>query len=217
MKRTKWTTEQDNKLRELYPRTLTRDIADQLGLRLYQVQNRACTLKLKKDKDFLIEVSRQISLDPNHGGRKTQFKKGNISHNKGKKREEFLFAEAIERIMKTQFQKGNKPLNWKPIGSERITKDGYVEIKIRDLQGNRNWELKHRWIYIQNFGPIPRNHVVVFKDGDMTNLDINNLELITKEENMKRNSLHNLHPEILGNIYLMKSINNRIKQSENTK
>ena len=214
MKRTKWTTEQDNKLRELYPRTLTRDIAKELGLRICQVQNRAYTLKLNKDKDFLVEVSRQVALDPNHGGRKTQFKKGSKPPNKGKKREEFLSAEAIERVKQTQFQKGNKPANWRPLGSERITRDGYIEVKVRDKQGNRNWELKHRWIYIQNFGLIPKNHVVVFKNGNITNFELNNLELISKEENMKRNTIHNLHPEIVGNIYLMKSINSRIKQSE---
>ena len=96
MKRTKWTTEQDNKLRALYPRTLTRDIAEQLGLRLCQVQNRACTLKLKKDKDFLAEISRQVLLDPNHGGRKTQFKKGNVPANKGKKLIDILSPESME-------------------------------------------------------------------------------------------------------------------------
>ena len=49
------------------------------------------------------------------------------------------------------------------------------------------------------------------------NLDIKNLELITKEENMKRNTIHNLHPLIIENINLIKSINTRIKNKENTK
>ena len=105
MKRSEWTLEQDNKLRELYPRNLTRDIANELGLRLNQVQNRAYVLKLKKDKEFLIEIGRLISKDPNHGGRKTQFKKGNVPKNKGLKREEFLSAEAIEKIKKNSVSK----------------------------------------------------------------------------------------------------------------
>ena len=113
----------------------------------------------------------------NHGltnGLNTCFKKGSIPHNKGKKG---ICGKGCE---KTWFKKGQMPINHKPIGSERIdSKDGYILIKTAEP---RTWKHKHRVIWEQHNGPVPRNHVVIFLDGDKTNLDISNLALISRSE-----------------------------------
>lgn len=117
-----------------------------------------------------------------------QFKKGHTTHNKGKKQVEYMSKEAIERTKATRFKKGNKPNNYRPVGSERITKDGYIEIKIADPNV---WKLKHRYIYEQHYGTIPDGYNIMFADKNKLNLEINNLILISKSEDliMNRNKL----------------------------
>lgn len=107
-------------------------------------------------------------------GLNTCFKKGNEPFNKG------LKGQCAPGCEKSWFKKGQMPSNHKPIGSERIdSKDGYILIKTAEP---RTWRHKHRVIWEQHNGPVPRNHVVIFLDGDKKNLDINNLGLISRSE-----------------------------------
>lgn len=117
-----------------------------------------------------------------------QFKKGHVSHNKGKKQAEYMSKEAIERTKATRFKKGNRPQNYRPLGSERINKDGYIEVKVADPN---KWQLKHRYVYEQHYGTIPDGYNIMFADKNKLNLDINNLILISKSEDliMNRNKL----------------------------
>ena len=99
------------------------------------------------------------------------YKKGSIPWNKGKK--------GYMGDNKTSFKKGNRPKNWKPIGSERII-DGYTIIKIADP---RKWALKHRVVWEEHHKKkIPKGSVIIFADGDKTNLDVDNLICVTRNE-----------------------------------
>lgn len=113
-----------------------------------------------------------------------QFKKGHVPHNKGKKQIEYMSQEAIERTKKTRFKIGNKPKNYRPVGSERITKDGYIEVKVADPN---KWETKNKIIYKQYFGDIPKGHKVIYADGNKLNNDINNLILVSDNEELIMN------------------------------
>ncbi len=113
-----------------------------------------------------------------------QFKKGNVAHNKGKKQIEYMSQESIERTKETRFKKGNKPKNYRPVGSERITKDGYIEVKVADPN---KWETKNKIIYKQYFGDIPKGHKVIYADGNKLNNDINNLILLSDNEELIMN------------------------------
>jgi hypothetical protein len=104
----------------------------------------------------------------------THFKKGHIPHNKGKKG-----WQSGGRAKLTQFKKGQPPINYCPIGSERISRDGYVEIKIKDP---RTWRSKHTWLWEQVYGPLPKGHVIIFADGDKTNVTLDNLLLVSRQE-----------------------------------
>ena len=113
-----------------------------------------------------------------------QFKKGNVAHNKGKKQSEYMSQESIERTKETRFKKGNKPKNYRPVGSERITKDGYIEVKVADPN---KWETKNKIIYKQYFGNIPEGHKIIYADGNKLNNDINNLILVSDNEELIMN------------------------------
>ena len=57
----------------------------------------------------------------------------------------------------------------------------------------------HRLLWEQANGLIPPGHVVVFMDGDRTHIAHDNLELITRGELARRNTIHNL-PEDLKEV-----------------
>lgn len=63
-------------------------------------------------------------------------------------------------------------LNSKPIGTEsNPDKNGLIRIKV----SSSKWVYKHRYIYEQHYGKIPKGYVVMFADGNNQNFDINNL------------------------------------------
>lgn len=110
--------------------------------------------------------------------RNTQFKPGHKSWNKGSK--------GLTGANKTSFKKGNRPKNWKPVGHQRITKDGYIEIK---TQEPNRFELKHRVVWIECNGPLPDGMILTFIDGDKTNCLIENLEMVSRQEQVRRNKM----------------------------
>lgn len=143
-----------------------------------------------------------------------QFKKGNIAHNKGKKQIEYMSKEAIERTKKTRFKKGNKPKNYRPIGSERITKDGYIEVKVADPN---KWETKNKIIYKQYYGDIPKGHKVIYADGNKLNNDINNLILVSDNEEliMNRHKLRTKNIELTKTGYLIAKVIDKTNMVKN--
>lgn len=113
------------------------------------------------------------------------FTKGDIPFNKGKKQREYMSEESIEKTKFTRFKLGQSPVNWRPIGSERVTVDGYTEIKIKEPN---IWKLKQRLIYEKAYGEIPYGYTVVFADRDKKNFNIDNLILVSRNELLKMNS-----------------------------
>ena len=143
-----------------------------------------------------------------------QFKKGNVAHNKGKKQIEYMSQESIERTKKTRFKKGNKPKNYRPIGSERITKDGYIEVKVADPN---KWETKNKIIYKQYFGDIPEGHKIIYADGNKLNNDINNLILVSDNEEliMNRHKLRTENIELTKTGYLIAKVIDKTNMVKN--
>ncbi len=180
-----WTPEQLEELKEIYPDTLSIDIAVRLGHSLSSVYQAAQKLKLKKDPEFVRRTTAERMANPNHGGRKHQFKKGQVPKNKGRKQTEYMTAEAIERTKATRFQKGQSGWNHKPVGYERVNVDGYVEVKVTEP---RTFKLKQRIVWEEYNGAIPKGYNVQFKDGNRQNCDIENLYIVSREAQMLRNS-----------------------------
>lgn len=114
------------------------------------------------------------------------FKKGNISHNKGLKWKNFMSEEGMKNSMKTTFKKNNLSANALPIGTESNRK-GYVYIKVKDGNNNKNWKPKQRIIYEQHYGKIPDGYKIIFADGNNRNFEIDNLIMVTNNEEMVMN------------------------------
>lgn len=104
-----------------------------------------------------------------------KFRKGQTPHNKGKK----MPKEVYEKVKHTMFAKGNVPPNHRPVGSERISKDGYIEVKVAEPN---KWRLKQRVVYEEAKGKIPEGCPIIFLDGNKRNFDIDNLRCITRSE-----------------------------------
>lgn len=118
---------------------------------------------------------------------KGSFKKGHIPHNLGKKLENYVPEEKIEKIKKTQFKEGpehtgKKHPSW--TGGVQKTKDDGVYL----WAGNKKRIRRPRSNYQDFYGPIPPGYVILHKDGNKYNDHPSNLEAISRAELMRRNS-----------------------------
>lgn len=113
-----------------------------------------------------------------------QFQKGQEAHNKGKK----MPPEVYERCKGTMFKNGQPPVNYRPVGSERIDPDGYVMVKVADP---KSWRLKQRVLYEQYHGvKLEKSDVIIFLDGNRQNFEISNLVKMTRAELARYNQDH---------------------------
>lgn len=130
-------------------------------------------------KDALRSMCKKARILNGFTGR---YEKGSIPFYKGKK----MPPEKAWKNEGTRFHKGDRPMNWRPTGSERLNVEGYIEIKTDE---HKRWRYKHRVVWEAVNGPIPPGHVLIFKDGNKLNTDIDNLKLITKAENIRINQM----------------------------
>ena len=162
----KWTKEEIDYLKEIAPGKKYKEI---LAL-----------LKEKFDLDINVnQLDGVMQRNKIRTGLKGYFPKGNKPWNTGTK--------GLVKPSSSCFQKGYRPKNTKPVGSERIDVDGYTYIKIAEPN---IWKLKHRLIYEEKYGKIPKNHSILFADGNKTNFDINNLVLVSKNQVLKLNQFN---------------------------
>ena len=109
-----------------------------------------------------------------------RFEKGHVPDNKGKK----MSKEQYEKCEKSMFRKGNIPHNHRQIGSERINVYGYTEVKVAEPN---KWRPKHQVIWEREHGAIPKQHVIIFADGNKQNFDLDNLVCISRKELIRLN------------------------------
>ncbi|WP_425628842.1 HNH endonuclease signature motif containing protein [Cellulophaga lytica] len=140
--------------------------------------------------------------------RATMFNKGHVAHNKGKKQTEFMSPEMIERTKATRFKKGQKPHNYKT--GEFLSKDGYVVLSI----GDGKQKLKHIYNWEQVNGKLPKGYCLACVDGNKTNTHHTNWELITREENMLRNSHLNIPKPLVRTMALTSKLKKTIAKLE---
>lgn len=168
-----YTKEEDqfliNNVKGITLKELTKKFNDNFNYKLSEsaIANRKNTLK----------ISSRIK-----GG---QFQKGQVGWNKGKKWKDYMSQEGQNNSRRTCFKKGNKPHNHRPVGSERITIDGYVKIKVAEPN---KWELKARVIYENKYGKIPVEHKLIYLDGNKQNLELSNLKVVSSAEELIMNN-----------------------------
>lgn len=100
-----------------------------------------------------------------------QFVKGQVPANKGKK--------STVKYAPSWYKKGYRPHNWKPVGTERVSADGYVEIKIAE---SKRWKGKHILVWEEHNGPVPKGHAIIFGDRDRHNFLPDNLILVSRKQ-----------------------------------
>lgn len=144
---------------------------------------------------------------------KGQFFPGQAAWNKG-----LHFSPAGSE--KGRFVKGQKPINCRPIGDERVIKDGYLQRKMTATGNSQHdYRMVHRMVWEAHHGrPVPKGHAVIFRDSDKRNFDPPNLELVTRAELMRRNSYLHLPADLRQVIQLkgalVRVINNRSQRNE---
>lgn len=157
----KFTEEQIKFIREIAPGRYAAEITEMVNNRF--------NLELK--------VSQIETCKRNHkirSGIDSRFQKGMIPANKGKKGS--MSPEQYEKCKATMFKKGQVPQNHKPVGSERIDREGYVLVKVAEPN---KWRPKHRVLWEKVNGPIPEKHRLIFADGNRQNIALDNLILVS--------------------------------------
>lgn len=210
--RHQWTAAEDALLRRRYPDEQAAAIARDMGFRVSQVHQRAAKLGLHKSEAFKeSDRSGRIARGRQHPNMIAhRFPKGHVPANKGLRRPGW----APGRMGETQFKKGQLSGRARevvqPIGAERLNKDGILQRKVNnDLPFQRRWKAVHTIVWEAARGPVPRGHVVVFRDHNRRNFDLANLELVSWQENMRRNSYHNRYPKEVARLIQLKGALNR--------
>lgn len=129
----------------------------------------------------IAQVNSLRSRNKMNSGLTGRFEKGSTPWNKG------IHFQAGGRCTETQFKKGNKPHNTKPVGYESVDKDGYVHFK---PPGSEKMVIKHTYLWKQAYGPIPPGKCLIFLDGNKLNCDLSNLKLIDRATHARMNQRH---------------------------
>jgi hypothetical protein len=216
-----WEPEDDAILRARYPHEQTALVAAALCRSVRALYVRARQLELTKTDIYLASPAAcRLRREASAASIATRFKPGQVPINKGVRRPGW----APGRMKSTQFKSGERrgaaSRNWMPVGSIRVDYEGYQRIKVREWEpgeatgfGNtRIWPLLQRHTWEQVHGPIPPGHAVVFKDGNRQHCAIENLELISRADLMKRNTIHNLPQPLVQTIQLLGALNRQIRK-----
>jgi len=177
-----WTPEQVAFVRAYYPHYQRRHVAyminEAFNLFLTEMQIKVCV--------------RKYNLVCNRNGK---FMKGNINWNKGTK--------GLCKPNSGSFKKGDMPGNVKPMWTERICpKDGFILMKVPRpnpyTKSESRYMHKHVYIWEEEYGPVPGDHVIRFIDGDKLNCVIDNLECISRSLHcrMNKNRVGSLPAEV---------------------
>lgn len=209
-----WTDAELAQLRREYPHGPTEELAAKLGLDPERVYRKAWKLGLRKSKKYLARLKDETSRALRRSGARHRFKPGHVPANKGVKG-----WDAGGRSRETQFKPGRMPQTWQPIGTVRRRSDGYWVMKVSDepVPSRFNWTLLHHLLWEAHNGPIPEGHLVVFRDGNANRILLENLELITRAENARRNSIHRYPPEVRDVMRLRGRLRRAIKEAEDEK
>ncbi|WP_027967289.1 HNH endonuclease signature motif containing protein [Halomonas halocynthiae] len=194
-----WSDSDLELLHDMYPHASNATLARIFGRSYHSIKSTAAKRQLLKSPEYIAT----------HPGR---FRQGDTAWNKGMK--------GLDIGGKgTRFKPGHISHNWKPIGHE-MEISGYLYRKIAEGgTQHENYRPVQHIVWEERYGPVPDGRIVAFKDGNNRHFAINNLELITRSENMRRNSHHTNYPPEISQIIqlrgtLNRKIKNRIKQNE---
>ena len=209
--RRRWTQPEEQLLTQLYPGTPMPALIKVLQRTATQIHSKASQLGLRRSPEYLASEHACRLRRGDNVGAEHRFKPGHQSWNKGKQG-----WKAGGRSAETRFKPGNRPHTWVPIGTEQI-RDGYLWRKVTDGHGRHDWRLVHVMLWEQHNGPVPKGLILVFRDRNKQNIQLDNLELITRAENCRRNSIHRYPPELQEVMRLQKKLERAIREHADEK
>ena len=124
--------------------------------------------------DLQLSVSAVAGTCKRYGystGLDTRFRPGHATWNAGQK--------GAIKVNSGSYKKGNRPHNWKPVGTRIVGTDGYAKVKIAEP---REWAFVHVLLWRERHGELPPGQVVIFADGDKTNFATDNLVAVSRAE-----------------------------------
>lgn len=200
-----WSKADIDYLKEHYPTTETSEIATKMNRTTRAIYSQANLLEIKKTQEHL---KANVWVFPTNEGARYRFQKGHKPANKGLK----MSAATKEKSKHTFFETGHIPHNTKSDGVIVIRHDqrGVACKFIRIAKAK--WIAYQRHIWQNEHGEIPKGSIIIFKDGNTMNCELSNLEMLTKAENMLRNSIHKMPPELKEISDISKQITIKIRQ-----
>jgi hypothetical protein len=189
---TTFTREEDKFINENFLTLPIKTLAEKIGRSYTGVMGRINAMGLVLPPEIIHRNRESARIKP-----------GNVPRNKGLKQIDFMSAEAIERTKVTRFKKGQIPASsYNEIGKITLRHDhkkrGGKPYKYICIALGK-WLPLHTHLWQQSHGKLPKGHCLWFIDGDTSNCELNNLELITRAENMARNSVANLSDNSVAN------------------
>lgn len=224
MSRRNWTMAEVEALRRLYPDHTAEDVAAVIGRKAKSISMKANALGIGKSDAFLQSVRSGRIQRGRTAPRMvaTQFQTGDVPWNKG------LHYQPGGGSVQSRFTKGRAPQeshNYRPIGSLRVNDNGCLERKMTDdrsIASALRWTPVHRLVWEASHGPVPSGHVVVFRPGCKTSaleqITLDAIECITRQELIRRNTVHRYGRDIarLAQLRgaLIRQINARAQEPE---
>ena len=145
---------------------LAKELSKKFNIETNNRNLRSLKTRIKNREGFVFEYV------PNEG----RFEKGITSWNKGTK--------GVMKANKTSYKKGNETWNTLRVGTEKIDGDGYVYVKIGDPN---KWKAKHRIIWEEHYGKIPKGYKLIFLDNNKLNVTLENLAIVSDSEEIGLN------------------------------
>ncbi|MEC5156626.1 HNH endonuclease signature motif containing protein [Chryseobacterium sp. MP_3.2] len=196
-----------------YPNTKAEVLAIKYDVPVRKIYATAKRYNCKKSPEFLMSensgrIKKGQNLSPS-----TRFQKGMTPFSKGKKMENLIKNKAKIQIWKDSlWKKGNTPYNIGAAGEVRWRESlGYYFIKISD----NKWLLYHKWLWENQHGQAGKGFNVIFKDKNPKNCVLDNLECISNQELMARNTIARYPSELISSIKKVSRLKNIIKKLEN--
>jgi len=222
-----WTDVEIESLRRWYADERTDLISQALGRPVSSVHRKANAMGLRKSRELIIEMARERTTRPGHGSHAVRFQPGLTPWNKGSPGTTGRHPNTAAHHYTAGNISGRAAQLLLPIGTLRVNSDGVLERKVTELPGGPHlrWHPVHRLVWEAANGPVPQGHLVVFRPGrkttELEKITMDALELVTRAENMRRNSVHSKYPPELARLaqlrgVLSRAINKRTKDAETT-
>lgn len=209
----KWSDKDIETLKRLYPNMQSIEVAKIMDCSIDRIYNKAFSLRLKKSPEYLESENSGRLTGKDTRGIRSRFPKGHTPFNKNKSWKDYMPEENRVKSLQTTFKAGHLPHNAKSDGEISIRNDEGRKYKYIRLSLAK-WVPLHVYLWESLNGPVPAGMIVVFKDRDSMNCDILNLELITREENMRRNT-YQRYPEDVRKLIQLKGVLNRQIRKQN--